>query len=75
MIEKANASRTVGNESCGNVTGTGGWRNILGGPLFKTDSKVYGCCTLVWGPENLPYCMLILTTFFCRAEIHAQSLS
>lgn len=28
--------------------------------LFRTDSKVYSCCTLMLGPENLSYCVLYL---------------
>lgn len=30
----------------------GGWRSIIEGPLFKTDSKVYNYCILVLGPEK-----------------------
>lgn len=45
----------------------GGWRNILEGPLFKTDSEVRSCCTLVWGPESLPCCIVDSYNFFLQS--------
>lgn len=52
MVEQANAENTVCNKSCGNIAVMGGWRSIIEGPLFKTDSKVYNCYVLVLGPEK-----------------------
>lgn len=39
MIEKADAKRTVLNKTCGFAV-MGGWRKIIEGPWFRTDSDV-----------------------------------
>lgn len=71
MVEQANAENTVCNKSCGNIAVMGGWRSIIEGPLFKTDSKVCNCYLLVLGPEKSS--LLNVDFFFYRAELHDQN--
>lgn len=52
----------------------GGWRNIIEGPWFKTDLKVYSCCILVLGPEKSSLLNADSYNYFLyRAELHDQN--